>query len=139
MRQGIVRVLLGKVAFFLFFLVIFSIFKFSSYGCFIIIVSFLLHYSIPFANIFLSLFSPCWLRYKKLLCSVDLTKDFYFSYAYHVMRSLQKNMKDYKTGDFVYETMFVWNEFLTREIRSSLKNTLWTVALVYGFFKQVSQ
>ncbi|XP_024024532.1 phosphoinositide phosphatase SAC2 isoform X1 [Morus notabilis] len=76
-------------------------------------------------------------RYKKLLCTVDLTKDFYFSYSYHVMRSLQKNLRDYKTGDFVYETMFVWNEFLTREIRNNLKNTLWTVALVYGFFKQV--
>ncbi|KAF6141395.1 hypothetical protein GIB67_021211 [Kingdonia uniflora] len=29
----------------------------------------------------------------------------------------------------------VWNEFLTREIRNHLRNTLWTVALVYGFFK----
>jgi len=32
--------------------------------------------------------------------------------------------------------MFVWNEFLTRGIRNILKTTLWTVALVYGFFKQ---
>ncbi|KAL5583409.1 hypothetical protein UlMin_015851 [Ulmus minor] len=76
-------------------------------------------------------------RYKKLLCSLDLTKDFYFSYSYHVMRSLQKNLSDYKTGQFVYETMFVWNEYLTHGIRHILKNTLWTVALVYGFFKEV--
>ncbi|OVA08299.1 Synaptojanin [Macleaya cordata] len=75
-------------------------------------------------------------RYKKLLCTVDLTKDFFFSYSYHVMRSLQKNLSDGETGQFLYETMFVWNEFLTRGIRNHLKNTLWTVALVYGFFKQ---
>ena len=37
----------------------------------------------------------------------------------------------------LYETMFVWNEFLSRGIRNLVKNTLWTVALVYGFFKQV--
>ncbi|KAF6154210.1 hypothetical protein GIB67_043100 [Kingdonia uniflora] len=75
-------------------------------------------------------------RYKKLLCTVDLTKDFFFSYSYHVMRSLQKNISDGETGVFPYETMFVWNEFLTRGIRNHLRNTLWTVALVYGFFKQ---
>ncbi|KAF6147989.1 hypothetical protein GIB67_024164 [Kingdonia uniflora] len=74
-------------------------------------------------------------RYKKLLCTVDLTKNFFFSYSYHVMRSLQKNVSDGKTGGVPYETMFVWNEFLTRGIRNHLRNTLWTVALVYGFFK----
>ncbi|KAL3830075.1 hypothetical protein ACJIZ3_018877 [Penstemon smallii] len=77
-------------------------------------------------------------RYKKLLCMVDLTKDFYFSYSYHVMRSLQKNMCDNETGQVLYETMFVWNEFLTRGIRNILQNTIWTVALVYGFFKQAT-
>ncbi|CAI9097357.1 OLC1v1033759C1 [Oldenlandia corymbosa var. corymbosa] len=77
-------------------------------------------------------------RYKKLLCMVDLTKDFFFSYSYHVMRSLQKNMYDTVTGNAVYETMFVWNEFLTRGIRNILQNTVWTVALVYGFFLQAT-
>ncbi|KAK4428775.1 Phosphoinositide phosphatase SAC4 [Sesamum alatum] len=77
-------------------------------------------------------------RYKKLLCMVDLTKDFYFSYSYNVMRSLQKNMCDKETGQVLYETMFVWNEFLTRGIRNILHNTIWTVALVYGFFKQAT-
>uniref|UniRef100_A0A2P2MCG8 SAC domain-containing protein n=1 Tax=Rhizophora mucronata TaxID=61149 RepID=A0A2P2MCG8_RHIMU len=75
-------------------------------------------------------------RYKKLLCMVDLTKDFFFSYSYHVMWSLQKNLCRNETGQVLYETMFVWNEFLTRGIRNRLQNTLWTVALVYGFFKQ---
>ncbi|KAI3773268.1 hypothetical protein L1987_47793 [Smallanthus sonchifolius] len=76
-------------------------------------------------------------RYKKLLCSVDLTKDFFFSYSYPVMQSLQKNFSTQETGQGVYETMFVWNEFLTSAIHNKLKNNLWTVALVYGFFKQV--
>lgn len=77
-------------------------------------------------------------RYKKLLCMVDLTKDFFFSYSYHVMRTLQKNLCDRQTRQVVYETMFVWNEFLTRGIRNHLQNTIWTVALVYGFFKQAT-
>ncbi|KAA3478466.1 phosphoinositide phosphatase SAC2-like [Gossypium australe] len=76
-------------------------------------------------------------RYKKLLCAVDLTKDFFFSYSYNVMHSLQRNLRKNETGLGHYETMFVWNEFLTRGIRNNLNNTLWTVALVYGFFKQV--
>jgi hypothetical protein len=76
-------------------------------------------------------------RYKRLLCSVDLSKDFFFSYSYNIMRSLQKNITEKNTGQVVYETMFVWNEFLTRAVRNHLKNTSWTVALVHGFFKQV--
>ncbi|KAK6914636.1 SAC domain, partial [Dillenia turbinata] len=76
-------------------------------------------------------------RYKKLLCSVDLTRDFYFSYSYHVMHSVQKNVCGNEIDQFLYDSMFVWNGFLTRAIRNHLKNTLWTVALVYGFFKQV--
>ncbi|XP_039124936.1 phosphoinositide phosphatase SAC2-like isoform X2 [Dioscorea cayenensis subsp. rotundata] len=75
-------------------------------------------------------------RYKKLLGTVDLTKDFFFSYSYNIMHSLQRNVCDYQTGPALYETMFVWNEFLTRRIRNHLKNTLWTVALVFGFFHQ---
>ena len=77
------------------------------------------------------------IRYEKLLCTLDLTKDFFFSYSYNIMRSLQKNLCDNVTEQVSYETMFVWNEFLTREIRNHLKNTLWTIALVYGYFEQV--
>ncbi|KAB2034894.1 hypothetical protein ES319_D04G114600v1 [Gossypium barbadense] len=76
--------------------------------------------------------------YKKLLSSVDLTKDFFLSYSYNVMCSLQKNLYNNEPGEVLYETMFVCNEFLTRGISNHLKNTLWTVTLVYGFFKQAS-
>ena len=76
-------------------------------------------------------------RYKKLLSSIDITKDFFFSYSYHIMHTLQKNLCGDDTKLVPYETMFVWNAFLTRGIRSYLQNTLWTVPLVHGFFKQV--
>ncbi|CDY67249.1 BnaC02g44270D, partial [Brassica napus] len=78
-------------------------------------------------------------RYKRLLSVVDLTKDFFFSYSYNIMRSFQKNMCDHESGGTtLYKKMFVWNEFLTRGIRHNLRNTIWTVALVYGFFKQTT-
>ncbi|XP_074382761.1 phosphoinositide phosphatase SAC2-like isoform X2 [Apium graveolens] len=77
-------------------------------------------------------------RYKKLFCTVDLTKDFFFSYSYNVMCSFQKNMCDDVAEKVLYETMFVWNEFLSRGIRNLVKNTFWTVALVYGFFRQTT-
>ncbi|WVZ73391.1 hypothetical protein U9M48_021702 [Paspalum notatum var. saurae] len=75
-------------------------------------------------------------RYRKILNALDLKKDFFFSYSYHIMRSLQKNLSDPQDGWTLYETMYVWNEFLTRRIRNCLRNTLWTVALVHGFFEQ---
>ncbi|XP_015061610.1 phosphoinositide phosphatase SAC2-like isoform X1 [Solanum pennellii] len=77
-------------------------------------------------------------RYLKLLRKMDLTKDYFFSYSYHIMLSFQKNLSNSKSGVAIYETMFVWNEFLTREIHNQLQNTKWTVALVYGFFKQAT-
>ncbi|KAM0874687.1 hypothetical protein ACQ4PT_037244 [Festuca glaucescens] len=75
-------------------------------------------------------------RYKKILNTLDLRKDFFFCYSYPIMRSLQKNLTDPQEGWLLYESTFVWNEFLTRRIRNCLRSTLWTVALVYGFFKQ---
>jgi hypothetical protein len=76
------------------------------------------------------------LRYKKLLSVVDLSKNFYFSYTYHLMYSLQKNIGNTERGNPHDNTMFVWNSFLTREIRKILQNSIWTVALIYGFFQQ---
>ncbi|KAE8718845.1 hypothetical protein F3Y22_tig00109987pilonHSYRG00105 [Hibiscus syriacus] len=52
-------------------------------------------------------------RYKKLVGTVDLTKDFFFSYSFHVMRSLQKNLCNNEQGQVLYGAMFVCNEFLT--------------------------
>ncbi|KAG5224629.1 phosphoinositide phosphatase SAC [Salix suchowensis] len=77
------------------------------------------------------------LRYKKLLSSVDLTKDFFFSYTYPIMQSLQKNVTSTGEDGMPYDNMFVWNAYLTRAIRSRCGNTIWTIALVHGNFKQI--
>ncbi|KAH7445229.1 hypothetical protein KP509_02G113200 [Ceratopteris richardii] len=77
------------------------------------------------------------LRYKKLLSSVDLTKDFFFSCTYPIMQSLQRNMLVDESEKMPYENMFVWNCFLTRSIRQTLNNSRWTVALIHGSFEQV--
>ena len=53
-------------------------------------------------------------RYKRLMCMVDLTKDFF------MMRSFQKNICDHESGGALYKKMFVWNEFLTRGIQNHL-------------------
>eukprot|EP00249_Psilotum_nudum_P020990 c27924_g1_i1 orf=1-615(-) len=52
------------------------------------------------------------LRYKKLLSSVDLAKDFFFSYTYPIMQSLQRNVLGGDVEKMPYENMFVWNAFL---------------------------
>ncbi|KAJ7949684.1 Phosphoinositide phosphatase family protein [Quillaja saponaria] len=76
-------------------------------------------------------------RYKKLLSSVDLTKDFFYSYSYPIMQSLQKNMLSDDEEGTPYDNIFVWNAYLTQPIRSRCSNTIWTIALVHGHFKQI--
>lgn len=73
-----------------------------------------------------------------MLLGVDLTKDFYFSYTYCIMQSMQANVKSLNDEQMPYDNMFVWNTFLTSGIRQALNNTRWTVALVHGFFEQVT-
>ncbi|XP_059459748.1 phosphatidylinositol-3-phosphatase SAC1 isoform X1 [Corylus avellana] len=77
------------------------------------------------------------LRYKKLLSSVDLTKDFFYSYTYPIMQSLQKNVLSMGDEGMPYDNIFVWNAYLTQSIRSRCNNTIWTIALVHGHFKQM--
>ncbi|GAA0160665.1 phosphatase [Lithospermum erythrorhizon] len=55
------------------------------------------------------------------------------------MFSLQRNISKPEVRSPVYDALSVWNEFLSRGIRDKLNSTLWTVALVYGFFKQLSE
>uniref|UniRef100_A0A7N0VMF0 SAC domain-containing protein n=1 Tax=Kalanchoe fedtschenkoi TaxID=63787 RepID=A0A7N0VMF0_KALFE len=76
------------------------------------------------------------LRYKKLLSSVDLTKDFFYSYTYPIMQSLQKNVTSCGEEGMSYENIFVWNAYLTQAIRTRCNNSAWTIALVHGHFKQ---
>ncbi|MED6167933.1 Phosphoinositide phosphatase sac1 [Stylosanthes scabra] len=75
-------------------------------------------------------------RYKKLLSSVDLTKDFFYSYTYPIMQSLQRNVSCDQDAGMPYDNIFVWNAYLTQAIRSRCNNTIWTIALVHGHFRQ---
>lgn len=68
---------------------------------------------------------------------IDVTKDFYYSHTYNVMRSLQKNLLGTLTDENVYDSMFVWNDYLCRHLRGGTKRGIWAVPLVYGFFQQV--
>lgn len=82
-------------------------------------------------------YSKTELRYKKLLSSVDLTKDFFYSYTYPIMQSLQKNVQSKDAVGIQYDNRFVWNAYLTEAVRTRCKNNIWTVALVHGHFKQI--
>jgi hypothetical protein len=53
------------------------------------------------------------------------------------MQSLQKNVISMGEEGMQYENIFVWNAYLTQAIRSRCNNTIWTIALVHGHFKQV--
>lgn len=77
-------------------------------------------------------------RYKRLLHGLDLTKDFFFSYTYRIMQSVQRNEILRDDTSMPYENMFVWNAFLSRGIRKEVQSTQWTVALMHGFFEQAT-
>ena len=53
------------------------------------------------------------------------------------MQSLQKNVTSMGEHGMPYDNIFVWNAYLTRAVRSRCGNTIWTIALVLGNFKQV--
>eukprot|EP00250_Pteridium_aquilinum_P016705 c23244_g2_i1 orf=2-631(-) len=48
-------------------------------------------------------------RYKKLFNSIDLTKDFFFSYTYKIMWRLQTNVMKGDKERIPHDDMFVWN------------------------------
>ncbi|KAJ0025747.1 hypothetical protein Pint_07073 [Pistacia integerrima] len=52
------------------------------------------------------------------------------------MQSLQKNVLSMGEEGMPYDNIFVWNAYLTQAIRSRCNNTIWTIALVHGHFKQ---
>lgn len=54
------------------------------------------------------------------------------------MQCLQRNVVASDGERMPYDNIFVWNAFLTEAIRSRCNNTLWTIALVHGHFKQVT-
>ncbi|DBB09417.1 hypothetical protein WJX82_010315 [Trebouxia sp. C0006] len=77
-------------------------------------------------------------RYRKLLLSgLELNKDFYFSYTYNLARTLQANLTADAPAD-AFDSMFVWNEYLSRPLRQALQSSSWVIPLIHGFWQQRS-
>eukprot|EP00002_Diphylleia_rotans_P023670 TRINITY_DN4655_c0_g1_i2.p1 TRINITY_DN4655_c0_g1~~TRINITY_DN4655_c0_g1_i2.p1 ORF type:complete len:448 (+),score=67.91 TRINITY_DN4655_c0_g1_i2:53-1396(+) len=80
-------------------------------------------------------------KYRSIFSSVDMTKNFYFSYTYDLSNTLQENMKRYgKNADLprFVDDAFIWNYYLKHA--DSYKPEVpsdWTVDLLHGFFGQV--
>ncbi|KAF2703333.1 hypothetical protein K504DRAFT_485898 [Pleomassaria siparia CBS 279.74] len=86
-------------------------------------------------------------RFLGILNNIDLTRSFYFSYAYNITRSLQQNIirertalnegKQNSAPDF--QDMFVWNHHLLKPARSALKNIYdWCHPIIHGYIDQSS-
>ena len=76
-------------------------------------------------------------RYVDLFLTLDLTKNFYFSYGYDLTRTLQQNMT---VQADTYQDMFMWNHYLLQNGFDDvvLKSSPWTVPLIHGFIQQSS-
>ncbi|KAK7537810.1 polyphosphoinositide phosphatase-like protein Fig4 [Phyllosticta citricarpa] len=86
-------------------------------------------------------------RFLGILNNLDLTRSFYFSYAYNITRSLQQNMirereairGGHKFPKHDFQDMFVWNHYLLDPARAALKNTYdWCTPIIHGFIDQSS-
>ncbi|KAL1389595.1 polyphosphoinositide phosphatase-like protein Fig4 [Phyllosticta capitalensis] len=86
-------------------------------------------------------------RFLGILNNLDLTRSFYFSYAYNITRSLQQNMirerearrQGLKFPKHDFQDMFVWNHYLLDPARAALKNTYdWCMPIIHGFIDQSS-
>lgn len=75
-------------------------------------------------------------RYRKLMLSgVDLTKDFFYSYTYNMCYTVQHNLTQKESLD-PFDCIFVWNEYLTRDLRTALSDNKWVLPLVHGSWQQ---
>ena len=81
-------------------------------------------------------------RYQVIYQSLDLSKDFFFSYTYDLTKSLQSNMFSMSTKAFPpppYKNMYMWNFFQTRELEEvtgSMTSFNWILPIIHGAFIQ---
>ena len=81
-------------------------------------------------------------RYLRLLSSLDLTKGFFFSYTYNLECTFQNNrMKKhvsfYKRRQEAFNSMLVWNTFLTEQLRAQVQHPyFWSQPVIHGYFEQ---
>ncbi|BDD55286.1 phosphatidylinositol-3,5-bisphosphate 5-phosphatase [Monascus purpureus] len=87
-------------------------------------------------------------RYIAILNNLDLSRSFYFSYAYDITRTLQHNIcrerKAYQDGirkplKEDYNTMFIWNHHLLDPAVAKLKNPYdWCLPIIHGYVDQAN-
>ena len=97
-------------------------------------------------------------KYVSIFQSADFSKEMYFSYNYNMTKTLQRNFienfkselsstydknfyKDNKTNEIDLEKItnhyFLWNFFHLSEFTQCVKNELWFVYFIYGYFEQI--
>ncbi|KAF2019995.1 hypothetical protein BU24DRAFT_365769 [Aaosphaeria arxii CBS 175.79] len=86
-------------------------------------------------------------RFLGILNNLDLTRSFYFSYAYNITRSLQQNIIRERTAlnegmhrpPPDYQDMFAWNHYLLEPASTALKNMYdWCHPIIHGYIDQSS-
>lgn len=85
-------------------------------------------------------------RFLTILNTLDLTRQFYYSYSYDVTRTLQHNIarerRNLARGTFASEeddfnSMFVWNEYLLQPAIDALKDPYeWCRPIIHGYIDQ---
>lgn len=86
-------------------------------------------------------------RFLSILNSLDLGRNFYFSYSYDVTRSLQQSIireraalnEGRGTPERAFQDMFVWNHHLLNPAHENLKNVYdWCHPVIHGYILQRS-
>ncbi|KAK5742852.1 phosphatidylinositol-3,5-bisphosphate 5-phosphatase [Elasticomyces elasticus] len=89
--------------------------------------------------------NPEEIRFLSILANLDLSKHFYFSYAYDITHSLQHNIirqreavnKGRHQAEPDFNAMFVWNSNLLRPASAALKHPFdWCLPIIHGFIDQ---
>uniref|UniRef100_A0A0N5AK70 SAC domain-containing protein n=1 Tax=Syphacia muris TaxID=451379 RepID=A0A0N5AK70_9BILA len=73
----------------------------------------------------------------RIIYSLDLTTNFYFSYKYKLSQTLQENCcSSINNASHLSGKKFVWNRFLLESLRSSHVSEKWLVEIVHGYVGQ---
>lgn len=73
--------------------------------------------------------------------SVDLSKNFYFSYSYDITNSLQSNLT-ISPGHRAWNARFMWNHHLLApafDLEEPKGRSRWVLPLIHGFVDQASE
>ena len=86
-------------------------------------------------------------RYLSILHNMDLTKNFYFSYAYNITRTLQRNIiaerkalnDGHRRHQSDYNDVFIWNHYLLEPVMEALRHPYnWFVPAIHGYIEQAA-